>query len=200
MSAGQHYTLRVEAFANNGTDGFVNVFVYEPDANETTAASQAEGLAAVWISEVLPEYRALCTDDIIFQNVRVRCLEDPFQFYDEINLNLAGTIVATPTAFQVAAVGTWRTGALGRRFRGRTFFFPTSQIATGADGAWGSSTISAYSALMDDMILIGDSGLSSANYGLQVWSRAGGLFTPVLSGSISPAPGTLRSRRLGRGF
>lgn len=171
----------------------------------------AINLIADWRTNCETQYRALMSSGMAIKRYACRSMI-PYNtdFYETfLTPTLPGTRGVRLSPPLVAYVITWRTGAPGRRKRGRTYI-PGVDNDQQAAGLLPSSFLTSYGNPFGNQVLAryGPTGLSAAAE-LGVWSRLNGNedpphdpagFTPVTSFTFQPRLASMGTRRHGRGM
>jgi hypothetical protein len=154
---------------------------------------------------VLAKYLACFANTVGFDRLEAREVTDPALEFGEANVTLTGTggsgDVLPP---QCSAVVSWRTGNIGRSFRGRSYIWPTLESNQNG-GQWAGGYVTTLEAFAAAAQEIGD-GISTAFYQLGVWSKFSNgqprlepVFTPVTTSHIPIFVHTQRRRVTGVG-
>jgi hypothetical protein len=172
MSAGSVYKLTVIG-RTPLQDQLVNTFHYKAVAG-TILEKQTDDLIAAFYNggtgSPFAEYLDCFANTIGVDRIEARELTGDALEFGELDITETGTggsgDVLPP---QCSAVISWRTGNIGRSFRGRTYMFPTLE-GNQNNGQWGGTYQGVLSAFADAALTIGDGILTDA-YQLVVWSR-----------------------------
>ena len=190
------YRLVAEINTNTATNLVINGWTFQQQGDLTTKEA-GESLIDAFQANVQTAYRGLFHSNFLVVAYHVRGLTDPTYGFDKDAVNLAGTLTGSVLPSQVSSVASWRTGLIGRRFRGRTYLPPANEESL-TDGLFAGSYRTNVINWGEDMITIEDN-TESILWSLHVHSKAGGTFTPVTGVLNSVVPGVIRSRRLGSG-
>ncbi len=109
-------------------------------------------------------------------------------------LNTLGSISGEMEASQVAAVLSWKTSKVGRKYRGRTYWpgVPASWIES---GIFSAGAMAAY----NDLLTAINNSMWSAGYGLRIFHKVDGTSDYVTTGIVREYPYTQRRRTYGVG-
>lgn len=181
MAVGSIYRVSLVGIAQFNQE-LVNVFHYRAE-QPTVFDTQAEDLAQAVSEFLVAPHAAARSVGTAATLIEVRGVTNPTEGFDlNIDPNVSGGIAGDALPPQAAAVITWTTGLVGRRFRGRTFMWPAGE-GSQAGGVYTEAYLALMDAFADEALLIG-SGILTATYQLVVHSVAGGTNTPV-TGHIS---------------
>jgi len=198
MAIGDVYRLSATWDNAGGGTEQVNVFHFRQDT-DLIFDTPEEDLSQRFIDEVVPSYRALVSSFLAIQNIGVRTLGVPAFGQDFPQTGMNGLLVAaTILPLQVAAIVTWRTPFIGRRYRGRTYL-PTATEAESNGTAWSNAYLTAMAAFADDVLGMGTPSIDHAEWTLVVGTD---LVTPkptVTTYTVQPVQGIIRRRRPGSG-
>jgi len=161
---------------------------------------QLTQMAQAWYTACGTLYKAMCTATYNLDYVEARWL-------DPAGPLIAGVFVPTPpnpgtqsglsTPANAAAVMSWRTGALGRRFRGRNYL-PAISESQQVGSTVTAGYITNATALANAIFAFNNGGGSVAVQQV-VASFVGQVLTPVLTVVIDSAIDSMRKRLIGRG-
>lgn len=100
-------------------------------------------LIDAWVADAMPAYQDVIADTVSILGFRVRNLTQP-TFGTDYTLPTPeqGVITGEVLPPQNAAVISWRTGLIGRRYRGRTFVWPTGENQQN-EGQWSNAYVTA---------------------------------------------------------
>jgi hypothetical protein len=207
VAVGDVYELAMQwTEATQGTQ-CLNVFHFRQKAGFLSAIN----LIGEFQAGAQTEIRALIGSGMAIQRYACRSLIPYNADYYETTLSptLAGTGGADVLPPQLAAIITWRTGAIGRRKRGRTYFAGLPQNFQTGGRLINTVLTNQGAAIGNKFMSLWGAGGSSATTEYGVWSRvnagpdppflpAG--FTVCTSFTVQPAMGTMGTRRWGRGI
>lgn len=184
MGMGDIYRLAVVGRSGGGVQ-LVNVLHYRAITG-TILETQSQDLAQAWFDSVLPAFLDTFQSSGPVDKITVRGVTDIEEGFD---LNLTpplptGTRTGDAMPPQVAAIVTWTTGKIGRRFRGRSYLWPCSEADqnAGAISAGYKSSIGAYA---EAAMEFGD-GLTTSLYEMVVHSNAeGGPYDTKVTGYVA---------------
>lgn len=155
-------------------------------------------LATTFRDNVLPVWRNLQAADLEHFKLEVRGVTDPNIGFD-LDVSVFGSQSGQEAiALQVAPIITWRTGFIGRSFRGRTYVAGTTE-ANSAGGVLTPTMVTALQAAADEIISLPAIGGLGEGYHLVVYSQTLTTATDVTGYTVQPVVGTQRRRRQGVG-
>jgi hypothetical protein len=195
------------AAVGEGAQGqqLVNVWHYRQETL-TIFDEPGEDLAEAWNADLLTLYLATFSGGAAINTLQVRGVSDPTYGYD---FDVAGHPVGTSGSGeelppQNAAVVTWKTGLIGRSFRGRTYFWPMAE-ANQQRGSISAGYSAALQAFGDAARVIGDS-IDTARWRMVIHStvhngvvRPEPVDTPVIQAVVRPLVCIQRRRKAGAG-
>lgn len=133
---------RVALRAHMGNEDLVNVWhVTAPSGSEALIADQFE-------ATVIASYEALASDAVTFDDITATDLATHTQSVEP--LTGAGDVVDQPLPPQCAAVLTWRTNKVGRKYRGRTYVFGLSETDQD-EGQWNGTVLGRLTTLANNL-------------------------------------------------
>lgn len=149
MPAGDVFAVKMGFFvADSGKSIRPGFTIEQGGANVPTAAAVRARVVTLW-NAIRPSYGSGVTLNEVCLR-RIQPIEQ-VEICDSTGLPLSGSNVITEEiAPSTAVVFSWRTGSIGRRFRGRTFFPPPSEAVT--SGNLAAATAQTFADAADDMI------------------------------------------------
>lgn len=147
----------------------VNTFHFRA-LQDTVLDTQTEDLIQAFHSpNPWDSYRACFGNSIGLDRIEARQVNGPALEFAELSIVETGAGGAGDhLPNQCAAVISWRTGNIGRSFRGRTYVFPTLETNQ-ANGQWVAGYLTALGTFANNALVIGD-GVLEATYELVIWS------------------------------
>jgi len=138
--------------------------IVDTQTEDLIQAFYGGGTAAVWTA-----FESTCGNSIGLDRLEARQVSSPALEFAELNITEVGTGGAGDhLPPQCSAVISWRTGNIGRSFRGRNYMFPSLE-GNQAAGQWTGGYLTVLSNFADAAMEIGD-GLATAIYELVIWS------------------------------
>lgn len=196
MATGQIYKLALVGQGPNGQK-LVQTFHYRADGGPI-ADTQSHDLALAWIDGAVGTFLSTFTNQSNLIGIEVRGVTDPTEGYDySFPTPQAGGRAGESLPPQSSAVITWTTGKVGRRYRGRSFFWPAMEDDQ-AGGQWESAYITALAAFANDSMLLASSA-AHAQYTQVVYSRTFAISTQVSGFVVRNTVYTQRRRVAGAG-
>lgn len=205
MGVGSLYRLAVVGQGGLGQE-LVCTFHYRQLTAES-GVNGAEDLVNAWYGNMASLWADTFASSNIFTLLEARGITDPTEGFDlPVSPAVAGTRSSgEPLPPQSAAVITWSTGLIGRRYRGRNYLWYTMETDQ-SQGTWTAG----YQTAMDDFAaanLYIAGAPSWASFDLMVYSKPnpdldppwGGAITPVTSYIIRTTVNTQRRRKIGVG-
>lgn len=127
MAVGDIYRLAAIGVGRQNQQ-LVNVWHYK-QLDPTIIISAGEGLTAAWVDQVQAAFLKTFAGGAALQSLSVRGVSDPTYGFDlDIDGHPSGTGGSGDELPPMnAAVITWKTGLIGRSYRGRTFCWPISE-------------------------------------------------------------------------
>lgn len=197
MAVGDFYRLAVEG-SGPLAQSLVNVLYYRQDL-PTIFDTATEDLCQAFQATAQTAFLAAIASGCGLTRLSARGVTDPTEGFDFSYSSPipGGGLVGDSLPPQTAGVVTWVTGKIGRRYRGRTFFWPAIE-ASQADGVCTPGYIGLLAAAATELMLIGN-GTTTAEYTLIVYSRTYSIGTPVTGYVVRPRLQSQRRRQLGAG-
>lgn len=195
MAIGDIFRLAVEGLGPNAQQ-VVSVYHYR----QVTALGQDTGsdLCDAWVEDVLPSFVATIADDCLVTRLEARNVNQPTLGFDRLlTPAVPGTLVGEVLPSMSAAVIGFRTGFIGKSFRGRVYVWPTTEAQQNLT-QWVPgylAVLETFAANLDDITLLA----TGANYRQVVYSKKLLAAKDVTSHVIDPIIGTQTRRRPGRG-
>lgn len=176
----------------------VNVYHYI----QTTGVGDNPGVNLIdgWVANVSGDYADIIAPTVSITGFRVRNKTQP-TFGTDYTLPspILGTLTGHALPPQTAAVISWRTGLIGRRFRGRTYVWPATEDVQN-EGQWGVGYVSALTAFGSSALTFTQAGFG---YTLCVYSEnsetPGVIATVVQSVVVDQYARSQRRRQVGVG-
>jgi len=192
MATGDIWRVSIEGEAL--TDSFVNVLHYQEGFGwDGDLASLAQG---IW-DGIGATYVAMLADSYTATNLSLRGVTNPTQGFD-LALSDPGTQTGDRLPTQTAGVITWRTGLIGRSYRGRSYIGP--MVETVSNGGYISSPqLAVMDTFADAAKTIIEALPGTGVLQLGVYSRKLSQFTAVTAHESQQIMGTQRRRRPGVG-
>jgi hypothetical protein len=197
---------------------FVNVFNFIKTSNTGLVLADMDLLIDSFINGPMTAYRALRFTGFTIQRLVARNVRSgELALAAERTVNLAGTGFGNDaTAYQVAAVISWRSGIPGRRFRGRNYHGPLSEDLV-ANGSLSAEAITRCNTFVTSMLTNYIEGIGTSAFTMGVISDPSKtltatplhmpgspdyqspLFCSTTIGKVDPVVGIIRKRRKGSG-
>jgi len=198
MAIGDVARLAVEN-ENSAQDDFINVFHYRQLALQAGGKGTLEAATLAWLNVVYPLYAACISDKIGLRRVQTRFMPLSPAVYEFIGTGEKGLQTGDAVPNQIAPIVSWRTGSVGRSYRGRTFLPPcAAQSCPGPNLAGGQLVL--MDAYAQASYLVDDTLNGNGIWELVIWSETiGGVSASVQSHVIPGAPGVQKRRRQGVG-
>lgn len=195
MASGDVFRLSVEGRGPQGQQ-LVNVHHYIEGAGVTGAPGPA--LVAAWQATAEDSFHNTFSNTCSINKYTVRGVTDPNYGYEvELVTPVSGEQTGDAVAPQDAAIITWRTGIIGRSFRGRTYMWPMHEGSV-SGGAINSGYAAALNEFAEDAISIVSTTPAGA-FVKGIWSTVLQEATPVISWVVRPYLKTQRRRSPGVG-
>lgn len=183
MAINDIYRLAVECGAVNASGLVVNVFHYRQTTVNPVSSGAAE-LVNAFNTSLSALYVACFSSSAQLESYKARNLTVPTEGFDLTRgTPLAGTVTGDMIAPQNAELISWRTGLIGRSYRGRTYLPPTGESAVGSAGALGAGQLAAMAAFATAAMSIAATA-NWAGFQLLVYSPTLGTGTPVTSYAV----------------
>jgi len=202
MSVNDIYEVAV--FQSLGGIQVVNVHHLRDVSGSGTAAA----LAADWAAQVIPGWKTGVSNNLSFQQVTARKINPNTGEFAATTLTGTGTNAQQSLPVVCAGVITWRTGAAGRRRRGRTFVCGLQDLA-GQVAVLTSANQTVLGSMAGIIFARYVTNSGTSGYKLVVYSRKNAAlagqpspppaFLDVTSYTAQPDIATMGSRRAGRG-
>lgn len=201
MAVGDIYKLSVVGTFGLGQT-FVNTLHYRQEIFQT---NPVESITTLFNSIVIPEYVQIINTATVVNTLEARQItgEEPLLGFD-LPVEEAGTITGQQLPPQVCPLVSWRTGFIGRRFRGRTYF-PAPVEADQEAGQLTPGYQANLQTVADAMIQL--TLLTVVIFQLVIFGAANPdvdppldeIITPVLTAVVRQDLATQRRRRVGTG-
>lgn len=195
MALNDIFRMSVEGLGPNA-QLCVCVFHYRQD----TIAGQDTGeeLCIGFADDEINDFAAVIADDCLIQKIETRNVTQPtFGFDFSVSPAVPGILAGEVLPSQVSCVVSWRTGLIGRSFRGRSYLWPATEAMQNL-GQWIPAYLTDVATFASTMQTIGET-ITGATYRQVVWSPTLSIATPVTSAIVDEITGTQRRRRPGRG-
>lgn len=184
MASGELYRIAVEGSCVNGSGNVVNVFHYTQTTPSPTGANGAADLASTWQVQLMDLYVACLSTSYQLESYHVRNIDNPTEGADVIKLvPEPGDVVGDMMPPQTSCLISWRTGLIGRSYRGRTYLPPTGESAVGSAGALTAGQLAAIGAFAEAALVL-ESTVTFAGFQLVIYSPTVPARTPVSSYSV----------------
>lgn len=197
MAVNDVYRLAVIGSGPLG-QSLVNVFHYRQN-DPLIFDTATEDLCQAFISTAQTAFLAAIAAGCGLVRLSARGITNPLEGFDYSYSSPipGGGLAGDSLPPQTAPVITWVTGLIGRRYRGRTFYWPAVE-AQQADGVLTPGHIGLLTSAATELMEIGN-GVTTSTYTMMVYSRTFSISTPVTGFVVRPRLQSQRRRQLGAG-
>lgn len=176
----------------------VNRFHFR-QASSLVFDTPGEDLVEAWRANVEAFYLSCFQLSTTVYRYEVRGISDPLYGHDaDLSPTVTGGQSGDAVPPQAASIISWRTGVVGRSFRGRTYLPPLSesQQVAGIISATQVSNIEGFFTALQSLATIG---VTTAAWDFVLWSPTRAAATLITQAIAQQYIGTQRRRRLGSG-
>lgn len=196
MAIGDVWRFLIGGIGGPDNHQFSNTLHYRQE-NDLIFDEVYDDLVEAWKLATEVQYLACFSSAYAVQVYKVRGVTTPLIGGDVGTTLLNGTRTGDQMPGQMSAYINFRTGMIGRQYRGGIHLppFTDSDFVSGAFTSGFNTDVNNFIA---QALSIGDN-VTTSVYTLGVYSKGPSGFTPVTSGYLSLIPGALDSRKPGRG-
>lgn len=193
MAVGEIYRLAVRNSGVNVSGEVVNVFHFR-QVDPSPTGNGASNIVNQFNTNLIPEYTACFSSSVQTLGYSARNLTTVTEGFDFTRGTPApGLILGDMSPPQIATLIQWKTGLVGRSYRGRTYMPPPGEAAINSAGALDATIIANLGVFATQLMTI-PATAQYAGFQLVIWSEKLLLATLVASFSIEGGVRTQRKR------
>lgn len=171
-----------------GSGPHYNIYHFKVLTTAATAASGAVSALTTFYNSIKINYGTTTSVSVGYRVLDRSAV--PWTFLAPTPTTTVGTGSLTNAPAQLAMTISWRTAAVGRSYRGRTFLGPLNNQSLNA-AVWSVTSVNGVQTAANALVA---TSTASSDYKLCVFSHKHNTLEPVISAGVTTAIRTLRSR------